>query len=288
MPVQEFECASRFMNAESSALPSFVCEPIGLIHTSMQVKFDAPPQPDHSVMQQNRIELFPGKGYEQALSDLAGFDRIWLVWWFDRNTNWRPMVHTPRGDTKRRGVFATRSPHRPNPIGITAVPLLEVKGRTLIVGSVDLLDKTPILDIKPYIAEADCFYVERQGWLSEVIEQGAIEATYQVLLSEIAAGQVEWLEREWQIEFISKVISILERHPVQSRRHRITAPRDGVHRLSSGGWRVYFTVTGKQVLIERVASGFPYELLMKEGREIIPHYQAQIAFSERWPEKSAC
>jgi tRNA (Thr-GGU) A37 N-methylase len=66
---------------------------------------------------------------EQALQDVAGFDRVWLLWWFHRNETWRPLVLPPRGPSQRRGVFATRSPHRTNPLGMTPVRLLGVEAR---------------------------------------------------------------------------------------------------------------------------------------------------------------
>lgn len=263
---------------------SLVCDPIGLIRTDMQVKFDAPHQPQQHTPQQNVVEIFSGHGYERALADLEGFERIWLIWWFDRNTSWRPMVHTPRGDTRRRGVFATRSPHRPNPIGMTAVPLLEIRGLSLIVGSVDLLDRTPILDIKPYISEVDAFPDQRQGWLTDVVDLAQQPQRFQVMLDPLAEVQVRWLEERWQIDFIDRVKSILERNPEQSRRHRITAPKDGIFRLSSGVWRVFFSVLKDRVRVERLAPGFPLDLLQKEGREVIPHYEAQLAFAGEWPD----
>lgn len=264
-------------------LKSLVCEPIGIIRTEMQVKFDAPRQPDPTQTHPHVIELFPGHRYEEALRDLEGFERIWLIWWFDRNTNWRPMVRTPRGDTRRRGVFATRSPHRPNPIGITNVPLLEIRGRELIVGPTDLLDRTAILDIKPYVSSVDSFPNQRQGWLQEVEAQGSVHARYTVVVAPQAHEQLRWLATTWQIDFMPKIRSILERDPSPSRRHRITGARDGIFRMSSGSWRVFFSRDESCITVHRIAPGFPMDLLTKEGFEVIPHYQAQLAFEEHWP-----
>lgn len=112
-----------------------------------------------------RVVLEPGHNFEQALEDLDGFSKIWLIYWFDRNENWKPKVLPPRGPAVKRGVFATRSPHRPNPIGLSLVDLIEIKGRTLYLGNVDLLDKTPILDIKPYLPYAEAFPEAKAGWL---------------------------------------------------------------------------------------------------------------------------
>ncbi len=267
----------------SMSTPHLSCRPIGVIRTEMRAKFDAPHQPELLARRRSVIELLPDEDFELALSDLAGFERVWLIWWFNRNSNWRPMVRTPRGKTHRRGVFATRSPHRPNPIGITSVPLLEIRGRELIVGSNDLLDNTPILDIKPYISEVDSFPDQRNGWLAELDEMEQSREDFHVLLSSIAREQHTWLFTQWGIDFMSRVTTILAKSPYPSRRHRITRPKDGISRLSCGVWRVFFSIRGAEVVIERLASGFPLELLQREGREIIPDYQAQLAFEQLWP-----
>lgn len=100
-----------------------------------------------------------------AAKDLASFDRIWLVSWMHLNgPRHKPLVRPPRGGPKR-GVLATRAPHRPNPIALSCVELLRVEGRVLDVRGLDLIDGTPILDIKPYIAEFDAFPDASRGWL---------------------------------------------------------------------------------------------------------------------------
>lgn len=101
---------------------------------------------------------------EAALTDLAGFQRIWLMFVFHRSEGWKAQVKPPRGGPKR-GVLATRSPHRPNAIGLSAVELLGVEKHALRVRGVDLLDGTPILDIKPYVPYADAFPDSRAGWI---------------------------------------------------------------------------------------------------------------------------
>lgn len=102
-----------------------------------------------------------------AWQDLAGFERIWLVFVFDRSEGWKPLVRPPRGGGKR-GVLATRSPHRPNAIGLSAVELLAVEDGILRVRGLDLLDGTPILDIKPYVPYADAFPGATAGWIDEL------------------------------------------------------------------------------------------------------------------------
>jgi len=248
----------------------------------MRVKFDAPHQPSDGRSERNVVELFPGRRLEEGLKDLKGFERIWLVWWFNRNSNWRPLVTPPRGPAIRRGVFATRSPHRPAPIGITSVQLLGIEGNKIFVGNTDLLHGTPILDIKPYISSVDSFPDQRAGWLDECRVELDKPVCYTVVMSYLACEQMEWLKAEWGIDFFTKARMILERTPERSRTHRITAPKDGVFRLSSGGWRLFFTVEGKTVTVIGVAPGFPQHLLVQEGFEVIPDWEAQLAFMNRW------
>ncbi len=105
----------------------------------------------------------------EAFRDLAGFARIWLVYVFHRSDGWKAEVRPPRGGGKR-SVLATRSPHRPNAIGLSAVELVAVDtvARVLRVRGIDLLDGTPVLDIKPYVPYADAFPGIAAGWIDAI------------------------------------------------------------------------------------------------------------------------
>lgn len=116
------------------------------------------------------IELDRRRVPAEALRDLDGFTHIWAIVWLDRNTGWRPTVRPTRGPKVRRGVFATRSPHRPNPIGLSALRLIAVEGHVLRVLGIDLLDGTPVLDLKPYVPYADCFPEAVGGWVDALDE----------------------------------------------------------------------------------------------------------------------
>lgn len=107
---------------------------------------------------------------EKALQDLSGFARLWLIFSFHLSEGWKSTVKPPRGGPKR-GVLATRSPHRPNSIGLSAVELLRIEGRTLHLRGVDLLDGTPVLDIKPYVPYADAFPHAAAGWIDDLDAQ---------------------------------------------------------------------------------------------------------------------
>jgi tRNA-Thr(GGU) m(6)t(6)A37 methyltransferase TsaA len=103
--------------------------------------------------------------YEEGLTDIEGFSHLFVLWLFDR-VNGFDLVATPPTDTRPHGVFATRSPRRPNPIGLTVVKLIGRDGCRLRVGGIDMLDGTPILDIKPYLSSVPIDQVKR-GWLAE-------------------------------------------------------------------------------------------------------------------------
>lgn len=273
------------MTKNPSELGNLSVEPIGVIRTTMRTKFDSPHQPKNSDEERNVIQLYPGKGYDVALRDLASFDRVWLIWWFHRNSTWRPLVLPPRGDPTRRGVFATRSPHRPNQIGITAVPLLGVEKLTIIVGNTDLVDGTPILDIKPYVPTVDAFPDASMGWISGVEEKLLEPSRYTVTHSPLATAQIEWLRDKWGISFIDRVHDALSRDPSIHRTRRIRKWQENQLQMGCGGWRIIFTVNELHVLIEKIVPGYPDSLLLNGDNTQIPDQEAQIAFKQIWPDE---
>jgi tRNA-Thr(GGU) m(6)t(6)A37 methyltransferase TsaA len=135
---------------------------IGVIHSPHKQEAGTPIQPRWAEHIEGRVEVFPE--YAAGLKDLDGFERIWLICWLDRAAP-APLTVKPYLDDVPRGIFATRAPSRPNPIGLSAVRLLKVEGRILHVAGLDILDQTPLLDLKPYAPEFDCYAVERVGWL---------------------------------------------------------------------------------------------------------------------------
>lgn len=150
--------------AIEQALKRMQLKPIGVIRTAFKEPAGTPIQPSRADGARGTVELMDQ--YREGLRDLEGFERIWLVYWLHRAPQARLLV-TPFLDTRQRGVFATRAPARPNPIGISAVRLLRVDGSKLEVAGVDILDGTPLLDVKPYVPEFDCYQVNRSGWLDQ-------------------------------------------------------------------------------------------------------------------------
>jgi len=144
---------------------------IGRARTPWRRREDAPHQPVASPETEGVIEVEPE--LREALADLGTFERIWLVFVFDRSRGWAAKVKPPRGGPKR-GVLATRAPNRPSQIGLTTVVVKEVDvaaGRIRVQG-IDLLDETPILDIKPYLPMVDAWPDAGHGWLEEYLEAG--------------------------------------------------------------------------------------------------------------------
>ena len=108
-------------------------------------------------------QVIVDEAYAAALDDIDGFERVWLIYWMDRVGPFKPKV-VPYRDTVEHGLFATRSPSRPNPVGMSVVRLLKRDGCRLDVADVDMMDGTPLIDIKPYVPAFDACPVSRAGW----------------------------------------------------------------------------------------------------------------------------
>ncbi len=226
---------------------SLTLEPIGYLRTTANKRYQAPRQPGSSETDlPGRIVLEPRHNFEQALEDLDGFSKIWLIYWFDRNENWKPKVLPPRGPAgKKRGVFATRSPHRPNPIGLSLVDLIEIKGRTIYVGNVDLLDKTPILDIKPYLPYAEAFPDAKSGWL-EGLNNTPIEITFAE-----GVAHDEALSAQLRISIPRELVESPETYPLPHPYRRIKRTTDGFE-IALQEERIEFTIVSGQLFITAV------------------------------------
>lgn len=228
--------------------------PIGVFHCAERFPYDAPRQGAAGGCS-GVARLEKGHGYEEALNELSGFSRIWILYVFHKNSNWRPMIQPPRGRHKV-GVFASRAPYRPNPIGLTCAELVAVDGLELTVRGHDLLDGTPILDIKPYLAYADSFPEAASGWLAET----AAEPLFEVALSTEAAASVEWLKAHGVSCLEDFLRRQLERDPLSRKRKRVRPlpDDDGLWEIAYRTWRAAFRVDpGKQqALVLGIESGY--------------------------------
>ncbi len=161
-------------NPDGSRQDSYSFTTIGIIHSPFKEKFGIPRQPGLMPAAHARLELLPPYDRNEALRGLETFSHLWIIFVFHGvvREEWRPTVRPPRlGGNERVGVFATRSTHRPNPIGLSVVELggiVRESGRLFLeLRNVDLLDGTPILDIKPYGAYADSIPDARSGFAPE-------------------------------------------------------------------------------------------------------------------------
>jgi tRNA-Thr(GGU) m(6)t(6)A37 methyltransferase TsaA len=142
---------------------TFTMRPIGYVRSRYTETSQIPKGCGASHDAEGTIEIVPE--FEQGLLDIEGFSHLYVLWVFDRNTDYE-LVGTPPSDDRPHGVFATRSPYRPNPIGQTIVRLHGREGRVLRVAGLDMLDGTPVLDIKPYLTSVPDGEL-RRGWLAE-------------------------------------------------------------------------------------------------------------------------
>jgi tRNA-Thr(GGU) m(6)t(6)A37 methyltransferase TsaA len=138
--------------------------PIGFAHTPFKEIEGMPIQPTGAAGVQGRLEILPE--FSEGLQDIEGFSHLILLYHF-HHVQAASLTVTPFLDSRSHGVFATRAPKRPNPIGLSVVRLLSREDNILHVENVDLLDGTPLLDIKPYVPEFDHLPVERVGWLAQ-------------------------------------------------------------------------------------------------------------------------
>lgn len=147
--------------------------PVAVMRCAQRVHHEAPRQPPRDLPADPARSgyVVVRQGLQNLLRDLSGFSHIWLLFHCHRSRGWNDQVRPPR-DRVKRGLFATRAPDRPNPIGLSAVTLLGIDKRILAVGPHDLLDGTPILDIKPYVPAYDVIASARAGWVEDVEGDG--------------------------------------------------------------------------------------------------------------------
>ncbi len=146
----------------------FTFRPIGIISTPFTESKGTPIQPKAAEGIAGTVKVFPE--FSEGLQDLSGFSHIFLLYRFHRVQGFSLLV-TPFMDDVKRGVFATRAPARPNPIGLSLVFLEKIEGDTLYVRDVDMLDGTPILDIKPFVPQFDSRDQVRVGWMTENLQK---------------------------------------------------------------------------------------------------------------------
>ena len=233
-------------------------DPIGTFQCAARHPYDAARQPSVAESSGGNILLEPGQNYEQALLDLDGFSHVWLIYVLHHNPNWKPMVQPPRA-SRKVDVFATRAPYRPNPIGLSCVELVSIQGLRVNIGRHDLLDGTPILDIKPYLPYADSFPEARCGWVEDVAED-----LWEVLFAPEAGRQLAWLEQAGVQAIRAFIRQQLHEHPFDHQRKRIRQRTETHWEIAYRTWRVDYAVdeTARRVMVEAVRSAYSDEDLL--------------------------
>jgi tRNA-Thr(GGU) m(6)t(6)A37 methyltransferase TsaA len=241
--------------------PTLELTPIGVVHSPWRAKHSAPRQPATARGVTGTIELFANGEYEHALSDLHAWSHIWVLFWFHLNTSWHAKVLPPRSRTKR-GVFATRSPHRPNPLGLSVLSLQRIEGRVLHVSDLDILDQTPVFDIKPYLAYTDAPQGANTGWLNDGAEDRQADPgpRYEIRWGERAAAQLAWLAPQLTFDLRALAEAVLALGPTPHPYRRIRVGRHG-STLAVKDFRVQFRLEGKVVHIHDIGSGYRARVL---------------------------
>ncbi|HSO32172.1 MAG TPA: tRNA (N6-threonylcarbamoyladenosine(37)-N6)-methyltransferase TrmO [Labilithrix sp.] len=247
----------------------YVVRPIGFVRSPFVEKVEAPRQAVAAGGALGRIELLPE--HEHALEDLATFERLWVIFWFHQVPSGPSpsKVLPPRSDRKR-GVFATRSPHRPNPIGLSAVRLERIEGRVVHIRDLDLIDGTPVLDLKPYVPYADAFPEANAGWLDT---QADPKPSWDVAFTELAEAQLAWLaEQGLGLDLRARIVEALGLGPQPHPYRRIKKSDAGDLVLAVKEWRARFVLDGRTMTVEAIFSGFrPRELASGAAPQLAVH-----------------
>ena len=256
-----------------AAVPVLTCRPIGVVRSPFRERSAAPRQTSAAKEVLGQIELYPQRGFEHALSDIEAWPYLWVIFWFHLNEGWRPKVLPPRS-ARRRGLFATRSPHRPNPLGLSVVKLERVEGLVLHVSGLDMLDGTPVLDLKPYVPYADALSEAEGGWLD-----GALDPApgFEVIIEPNAQAELSYLRGNWGVELEEPIRKTLELGPQQHAYRRIRR-RDSGFVLAVKDWRARFRVEERRIFVEALESGYRQrELALNDD----PVLDAHRAFASR-------
>ena len=220
---------------------------IARIHTDFPTKFGIPRQSGIVASLQGTIVFEPDYRNAEAVRGLEDFSHLWLIWEFSeaKREDWSPTVRPPRlGGNVRKGVFATRSPFRPNPIGLSSVKLEKVEidpklGPVLHVSGADLMDGTPIYDIKPYIAYTDSHPEAVSGFATKPAEYLLEVDIPEELLQKVPESQRESL------------IAVLQHDP----RPQYQDDPERVYGMAFGGMEIKFKVNGIQLTVTEISIG---------------------------------
>lgn len=217
---------------------------IAKIYTEFDEKFGIPRQSGLVEETVGKIVFEPEYRTPEALRGIEGYSHLWVIWSFSKaiRTEWSPTVRPPRlGGNKRMGVFATRSPYRPNPIGLSSVKLIEIKhteneGTVLIVGGADMLSGTPIFDIKPYLPFTDS-HPDAKGGFADEVKEYEIE----VEISDEAKARLTTEEEK-------KLVALLRQDP----RPSYKSEDEKIYGMKLGGKEIKFKYENCKLIVTEI------------------------------------
>ena len=227
-------------------------KPIGTIQSELKQRYETPRQGVLAKGSVAIIQLSPKNNFEQAVKDLDGFDRIWIIYQFHLNQNWKPLVTPPRHTRNKVGVFATRAPYRPNQIGLSCVKLEKVNGLKIHISESDILDGSPVLDIKPYLPYSDSFPDSKTGWV-----KSGLENIYEVIFEEKAIKFADKLRKVENVNLLSYARMQLEFNPADTTRKRISQSKN------KSGKENYFILTYQKWKIKYIIDGVELKVIVK-------------------------
>ncbi len=238
------------------SIETYCLEPIGIIETPYKEKFAVPRQPRLVPEAKARVKLVGEANTPESVRGLEQFSHLWLLFLFDQNleAGWKPTVRPPRlGGNERIGVFASRSTFRPNGIGMSAV---EVKGVTkqgdqiyIDLGSVDLVDGTPIVDIKPYIPYSDSVPDANGGYAEDEPAKSQVTFSSQALSSPALASEAKRSDTEHVLRVIEQVLAQDPRPAYKKNK-----PDSKEYAVSLFDLNVKFTVEGNLITVTAIES----------------------------------
>ena len=230
--------------------------PIGFLQSDLKQRYETPRQGVLAKESKAVIILNANENFEQAVKDLEGFERIWVIYQFHLNKNWKPLVTPPRHTRSKVGVFATRAPYRPNHIGLSCVKLVKVDGLKIHISESDILDGSPILDVKPYLPYSDSFPDVKTGWVKHELEN-----IYQVVIGDKAKKTTDKLLAKENVNLLNYAHVQLEFNPTDTTRKRISQSAKKLSTennfvLAYQKWRINYTVDeiNKKVFITTITT----------------------------------
>lgn len=259
---------------------TFLFEPIAFVRSSKKERYSTKQQGVLEEGGESIIEFVPGKNFEQAIKDLQGFERIWVIFLFHLNDSWKPKVNPPRVLDKKISLFATRSPHRPNRTGLSCVKLLKIEKLNLFITESDILDGSPVIDIKPYLPYCDSFPEAKTGWHKQDKNKFTVIIPPEIIV------KFEWLKQTKSLDLSGYIIKQLEFEPNNTIRKRIKKMTDNDFELSYRLWKIKYQVNEElnSVLIQDIYNDFENESGSKqnlESNELTYYIEFNGKFSHR-------